>query len=234
MAAAVLMLLPFMPSLAQSAAGEGVPLLADSLKPAQSLAEQAAQAAMPEGARVEVDLGNLDPRLHLAPCRRTEPYLPPGLKMWGRSRIGVRCIEGVSRWNVSIPIVVHVYAKAMVAAKPLGLGTILTQAQLQTAEVDIAADNSPAYLQVSELEGRVLARPLAAGEVVRLSDLRTRLWFAAGDRVTVTANGPGYAVSSEGSAMERGMEGQEVKVKFDNGRISVGRAVGERRVEVDL
>ncbi|MBV8124922.1 MAG: flagellar basal body P-ring formation protein FlgA [Burkholderiaceae bacterium] len=223
-----------MPSLAQSAAGEGVPLLADSLKPAQSLAEQAAQAAMPEGARVEVDLGNLDPRLHLAPCRRTEPYLPPGLKMWGRSRIGVRCIEGVSRWNVSIPIVVHVYAKAMVAAKPLGLGTILTQAQLQTAEVDIAADNSPAYLQVSELEGRVLARPLAAGEVVRLSDLRTRLWFAAGDRVTVTANGPGYAVSSEGSAMERGMEGQEVKVKFDNGRISVGRAVGERRVEVDL
>jgi len=207
---------------------------ADNLKPAQSLAEQAAQVAVPQGARVEVELGSLDPRLHLAACRRTEPYLPMGLKMWGRTRIGVRCVEGMSKWNVSIPIVVHVYAKAVVAAKPLGLGTVLTQALLKTVEIDLAADTSPAYLQFAELEGRILARPLSDGDAVRSNDLRTRLWFAAGDRVSVTANGPGYAVSSEGQAMERGFEGQDVKVKFDNGRISVGRAVGERRVEVDL
>jgi len=234
MAAGVLMMLGI-PVWAQSMAPDAASMFsADSLKPAQSLAVQAAEAAMPQGARVEVELGSLDPRLHLAACRRTEPYLPMGLKMWGRTRIGVRCVEGVSKWNVSIPIVVHVYAKAVVAARPLGLGTVLTQASLKTAEIDLAAENSPAFLQFAELEGRILARPLSDGDAVRSSDLRTRLWFAAGDRVSVTANGPGYAVSSEGQAMERGFEGQEVKVKFDNGRVSVGRAVGERRVEVDL
>lgn len=205
----------------------------------QQLAQAGAQAGMPAEARVEVQLGQLDPRLKLAPCRQIQPYLPAGLPMWGRSRIGLRCLDGQSgggtaRWNVSLPVTVKVYARALVASTPLAAGTLLTQAQLATAEIDIAAEPGAVFSDAASLLGRTLSRPVAAGEAVRNTSLSKRQWFAAGDTVTVRVSGPGYAVASEGQALMAGLEGQVVKIRFENGRIVSGRAVGDRRVEVLL
>ena len=52
------------------------------------------KAAAPPAARVEIVVGQLDPRLHLAPCERIEPYLPTNVRLWGKSRIGLRCAQG--------------------------------------------------------------------------------------------------------------------------------------------
>src|SRR5699024_10714439 len=60
------------------------------------------------GHRVEVVIGQLDPRLHLAPCARIEPYVPVGVRLWGKARIGLRCKEGAVPWNVYLPIIVKV------------------------------------------------------------------------------------------------------------------------------
>ena len=60
----------------------------------------------PSPLRMEVSVGTLDERLRLAPCARIEPYLPAGAKLWGRTRLGLRCLEGATRWNVFLPITV--------------------------------------------------------------------------------------------------------------------------------
>jgi flagellar basal body P-ring formation protein FlgA len=200
----------------------------------QALALSGARAGAPPQARIEVQLGQLDARLRLAPCRQVQPYLPGGMKMWGRSRIGLRCVDGQSRWNVTLPVTVQVFARALVATTALPAGAVLTQAQLQAAEIDIAAEAGQIYADAAELDGRSLQRPLAIGEAVRSSDLKQRRWFAAGERVQVLASGSGYAVASEGQAMEPGLDGQDVRIRFENGRTVTGRAVGERRVEVLL
>ena len=46
--------------------------------PMQQLMELArgGAAALPADARIEIEPGQLDPRLKLTPCRRIEPYLP--------------------------------------------------------------------------------------------------------------------------------------------------------------
>ena len=72
------------------------------------------KAAAPAAARVEVVVGQLDPRLHLAPCERIEPYLPANVRLWGKSRIGLRCTQGRTAWNVYLPIVVKVWGRALV------------------------------------------------------------------------------------------------------------------------
>ncbi len=204
------------------------------LKRLQQLAETAARAAAPPQARVEVQLGQLDSRLKLAPCEQVEPYLPAGLSAWGRSRIGLRCMKGAARWNVSLPMQVQVFAKVLVAGSPLPAGTVIAQDQLQVAEVDIAAQNGTVFTDAALIAGRTLAKPLAAGEAPRSSSLKARQWFAAGETVLVKAMGNGYAVSGEGQALQAGLEGQEVRVRFENGRIVTGRAIGERQVEVLL
>lgn len=198
------------------------------------LALAGARAGAPAQARIEVELGQLDTRLRLAPCGQVQPYLPTGLKMWGKSRIGLRCVDGLARWNVSLPVTVRVFARALVATAALPVGTVLTQAQLQPAEIDIAAEPGQIFTELSVLDGRSLQRPLTVGEAVRSTDLKLKRWFAVGERVQVLASGQGYAIASEGQAMEVGLDGQDVRVRFENGRVVIGRAVGERRVEVLL
>jgi flagella basal body P-ring formation protein FlgA len=75
---------------------------------------------------------------------------------------------------------------------------------------------------------------VAAGGALRSADLKLRQWVQPGDRVQVMATGDGYAIAGEGQAMGVGLEGQDVRVRFDNGRMVTGRTIGERRVEVVL
>lgn len=200
----------------------------------QALAQTGVRASLPEQTRVEILVGQLDPRLKLAPCQQVQPYLPSGLQMWGRTRVGLRCVDGRARWNVSLPVTVRVFSRALVAAQALPAGTQLTQAQLAAAEIDIAAVNGAIFIDAAPLLGRTLSQPLAAGEALTAGSLRMRQWFAAGDTVTVRALGPGYAVAAEGQALAPGLEGQNVKIRFENGRIVTGRVIGDRRVEMRL
>ena len=217
---------------AAAAQGLSVQVLAQ----VQQLALAGASVGAPPQARVDVQVGALDPRLKLAPCAQIQPYLPTGLHMWGRTRIGLRCVDGPgqARWNVSVPVVVKVYARALVAATNLPAGTVLTQAELSSADIDIAAEPGAVFTDAAALVGRSLSRPVAGGDALRSGALRQRQWFAAGDTVSVRANGTGFAVVGEGQAMAAGLEGQDVKIRFENGRMVTGRVVGERRVEVVL
>jgi flagellar basal body P-ring formation protein FlgA len=203
------------------------------LAQAQGLAQQAAVALAPAGARVVAVAGALDARLQLAPCAAVTPYLTAGAPAWGRTRVGLRCTEGAA-WNVQLPVQVQVWADAVVSKAALPAGARLSAEQLTLANVDWALGNGQPHLDISAVAGRVLARPLAAGTPLRTTDLQNRQWFAAGDTVQIVAQGPGFAVTSEGQALAPGLEGQPVRVRTESGRIVTGRAVGDKRLELSL
>lgn len=196
--------------------------------------ERAHQAGPLAGARVEVQLGQLDPRLRLAPCGRIEPYLPTGSRPWGRTRVGLRCTDGTAKWNVYLPVTVLVFARAPVLREPLPAGTELTADHFTEGEVDWAERTAAPIADEQAMVGRLLSRPLAAGQALRDTDLQRRVWFAAGDRVKVTALGPGFRVSTEGQALSRGLDGQPVRVRTEAGRVLTGTAVADRHVEMPL
>jgi flagella basal body P-ring formation protein FlgA len=220
---------------AQSAPAESVRAQVSSAEVAQALAlaRQAAAARAPAGARIEAEALPLDPRLHLAPCARVLPQLQAGAPAWGRTHVGLRCTEG-ARWNVSLPVQVRVHAPAWVARSALPAGTRLAQDLLARADVEWSAAALPPLAQVHELIGRVLVRPLAAGQAPRAADLQARQWFASGERVRLVAQGSGFSISTDGEALNAGIEGQPVRVRMDSGRIVVGRAVAQGRVELAL
>jgi flagella basal body P-ring formation protein FlgA len=186
------------------------------------------------GVRVEVQVGRLDPRLKLAPCAHIEPYLPPGAPVWGATRMGLRCTQGAKRWNVSLPLTVHVYMRATVVNANLGAGTVLQAGQLGEAEVDLGAAPGVALRDPRLAVGRTLARNLNAGAPVRVSDLKARQYFAAGETVRVVALGAGWQVVTEGQAMNAGVEGQTARVRTESGRILNARPSGDREVELTL
>jgi flagella basal body P-ring formation protein FlgA len=209
-------------------------LPAQAMVDALAMARQAAQVLAPAAARVDVVAGALDSRLQLAACTQVQAYLRPGMPAWGRTRVGLRCLQGATAWNVFVPVTVQVWAKAAVTTAALPAGARLDPGSLALTEVDWAATSTPPFAAAEALVGRVLTRPLPAGQAVRNSDLQPRQWFALGDRVRVDARGDGFSISAEGQALTPGLEGQTARVRTDSGRVLTGRPVAERQLEVKL
>jgi flagellar basal body P-ring formation protein FlgA len=214
--------------------GAGAAALDDALtQRVQSLADEASRQGAP-GRRVEVRVGQLDPRLKLAPCTTVQPYLPAGMRLWGAARIGLRCADAGVRWNVFLPITVDVFGPGLVAAAALPAGAVLTAADLKPGSVNLSASPSAALTSSDFAIGRTLAKPLSPGDALRDADLRARQWFAAGDNVRIVAGGSGWRIHGEGQALNPGLEGQTVRVRTESGRIVSGLATGDRMVEVPL
>ena len=199
-----------------------------------ALAREGARQAVASPVRVEVEVGQLAPRLKLAPCQKVEPYLPSGLPAWGRTRVGLKCVQGSKLWNVSLPVVVHVWSRSLVTTAALPAGTVLQANHLGQAEVDLAAAPGAALSHQAALLGRTLAHAVAEGQALRQTDLKARQWFAAGETVKLVATGPGWRIVTEGQAVSPGLEGQPARVRTESGRIVQGRPSGDREVEMAL
>lgn len=184
--------------------------------------------------RMEVSVGSLDSRLRLAPCARVEPYLPNGSRLWGRTRIGLRCVEGATAWNVFLPVTVKAFGPAWVLAGPVAAGAVLTAADAVEGEVDWAAESAPVMANPDMWVGQVAARSLAGGQALRQSMVRAPHLFRAGAQVKIVAQGPGYAVTSAGQAMTAGAAGQTVRIRMDNGRMVSGTVSENGTVDVAL
>ncbi|MFZ3125909.1 MAG: flagellar basal body P-ring formation chaperone FlgA [Acidovorax sp.] len=172
--------------------------------------------------RMEVSVGQLDSRLRLAPCARVEPYLPTGARLWGRTRLGLRCVEGATAWNVFLPVTIKAFGPAWVLNGNVASGAVLTAADASEAEVDWAAEAAPVIANPEQWVGQVAARQLMAGQAVRQSMVRAPHVFRTGAQVRVVAQGPGYSVTSSGQALSNGAVGQTIRIRMGNGRIISG------------
>lgn len=184
--------------------------------------------------RMEVVLGELDRRLQLAPCARVEPYIPVGTQLWGKTRLGLRCLEGASKWNVFLPITIRAYGSAWVLKNHVLPGTVLTENDAMEAEVDWAEERTPVMAHSSQWVGQIAARTLPAGQTLRAGMTRAAQVFQSGSQVRVLAQGAGFQITSAGQAMSAGVVGQSARVKMDNGRVLSGVVVDSRTVRLDL
>ncbi len=200
-------------------------------------ARKAAAESLPASAsplRLEVSVGALDSRLKLAPCGNVEPYLPAGSRLWGKSRVGLRCVDGVTRWNVSIPVAVKVMGTAFVVKTQVAPGSVMAQSDVTEAEVDWAQETQSVLADASAWLGLVATRQLGTGQVLRQGMVKAAQVFQAGAQVRVIAQGPGFQVSGEAQALSAGVMGQLARVKMDNGRVASGVVLDARTVKMDL
>jgi flagella basal body P-ring formation protein FlgA len=184
--------------------------------------------------RMEVSVGQLDARLRLAPCGQVEPFLPAGTRLWGKSRIGMRCIDGVTRWSVFLPVTVKAFGPAWVARGPVAAGAALGADVAVQAEVDWADEASPVLANADAWIGQVAARNWAPGQAIRQSMVKPATVFQAGAQIRVLAEGPGFQVASDGQAMSVGVIGQLARIRMDNGRVMSGTVLDARTVKLAM
>lgn len=184
--------------------------------------------------RMQVSVGALDARLRLAPCARVEPYLPQGARLWGQTRLGLRCAEGAVAWNVFVPLSVQAIGPAWVLTRNVAAGAPLAAGDALEAQVDWAAQAAAVLLQPAAWLGQIAARPLLAGQALRQNMLRAPDLLRAGAQVKLLAQGPGYVVTAAGQALTAGAQGQTVRVRMDNGRVVSALVRDAETVELPL
>lgn len=184
-------------------------------------------------ARVEVTIGQPDSRLTLAPCQRAEPFLPAGSRLWGKSWVGLRCVEG-ARWSITIPVEVKVWGPALVAARALPANQPVQASDVQLQEIELSKESATVFADARSLEGKLLARPVAAGQAMRTDFFKAAPVIAQGDAVRLVAKGPGFSVSTDALALQHAGDGQAIRVKTEAGRVVTGVARPGRVVEVPI
>ncbi len=207
-------------------------------KTARDWLQPALDAALPQDAsfplRTEVVMGSLDSRLRLAPCARVEAHLPPGSRLWGRSRIGLRCVEGPRRWNVYVPVTIKAFGPAWVVKRPVDAGATLSQDDAELAEVDWAAHPSGVLARADMWVGQQTAFALTPGLTLRENAVRPQRAFGAGDQVRVNSSGSGFSISATGLALTAGLVGQSARVRLPGGRVITGLVQPDQTVEIAL
>ncbi|MBD3892596.1 flagellar basal body P-ring formation chaperone FlgA [Hydrogenophaga sp.] len=206
-------------------------LARDFLQPSldASLSRSGATALRPE-----VLIGSLDRRLRLAPCARIEPHLPPGMRLWGRSRIGLRCVDGPTRWNVFLPVTVRAWGPAWVLKRPVAAGETLTQDAAELSEIDWAEQNAQVLANPALWVGQRAAFALQPGMALRQHMVRPQQVFAAGAQVRVSQSGSGFEVTVIGQTLGVGHVGQPVRVRLPNGSVVSGVVRDGQSVELSL
>lgn len=215
-----------------AAHAQGAAVADDALR-AWAQREAAAQPGVPPGARIDVHVGTIDPRLTTAPCAKLDYVLPGGARLWGRSRVVAHCTDG-SAWSIVVPVTVRVFGPALVALRPLPAQTPVGTDEVRLATVELTREAQGVVTDTAQLDGRVLARTVSTGQPIPLAALRAPQAVGQGDPVKVVGSGRGFSIAADAVAISSALDGQPVRVRMESGRVLTGTARSGRVVEVTL
>ncbi|MGB7182314.1 MAG: flagellar basal body P-ring formation chaperone FlgA, partial [Burkholderiaceae bacterium] len=163
---------------------------------------------------------------------KIEPFMPGGVRLWGRTTIGVRCVSG-ARWSIGLPVTVKVFGKALVATRQLAARSSLAPSDVELREVELSRQPGQPLTDISAIDGQMTTRPLRAGQTLLPYHVAFAPTISAGDPVRVQVTGAGFTVLATGSALAAGRDGQPLRVRTDTGKVLVGTLKG-RTVEIAL
>ncbi|WP_025598247.1 flagellar basal body P-ring formation chaperone FlgA [Burkholderia sp. WSM2230] len=182
--------------------------------------------------KVDITVAPAFPR-GLAACMMLEPFMPSGARMWGRVTVGVRC-AGQRPWTIYLQARISLHATYYLAARAMSAGEVLTAADLVAREGDLTGLPQAIVTDPSQAVGSLTLTRVSPGMPLRRDMLKSASAVSIGQTVRVVAAGDGFAISSEGSAMNNASPGQQVRVKTANGQIISGIVKDGSTVEIQL
>lgn len=169
----------------------------------------------------------------LAACAALEAFLPPGVRLWGKAMVGVRC-AGERPWTLYVQARVGVIGNYYVASHSLNPNTVISANDLMVQNGDLTALPSVIVTDPSQVVGTTTMGSVMAGMPFRTDSVRAAVAIRFGQIVKLIAQGNGFAISSEGSAMANASAGQQVRVRTSNGAIVSGVAQSDSSVNIPL
>jgi flagella basal body P-ring formation protein FlgA len=177
-----------------------------------------------EPAPIEVPAGEVT----LVPRRAVTAWRP-------RTRVEVDVWVDGTRYS-SVPVWVHLRMPgvALVAARGLGAGQLLSPEDVRIAEVDLLGVNGKPVTDPERLSRMRTRRGIAEGEIVCEADVERRPVIVRGEAVRVAVNAAAITLEVTGRAAEDGRLGERIRVERESDASAwfYGVVTGEGTVSV--
>lgn len=186
---------------------------------------------------VDIDSSKISFPLVIPPGKvGLEGKIFPPVGLYGSSRALVDIyIDNKLLRTVSLPLKFKEFQEVLVVRRSLVRGHILTSLDLAMEKREINRDSSDLVTDISNALGSQLARSLPAGSVLEKKILKPPLLANQGDLVTLIAETPSVRVLAKGKALEKGGEGEIIRVlNIDSHKSLEGRIVDVNTVRVEL
>ena len=183
------------------------------------------------GDAVEIEVTPLDARTRVADCPAPQAYTPRGVRLWGRARVGVRCLSP-SPWLIHVPVHVKVSGHYLSTISNVKVGQTLTDADFRLAPGELTALPEDVVTRPAQARGQKLRTAVQAGQPLLAGHLQRPLLIRQGQTVRIVIRNPAFTVSSDGVAMANGYPGDRVRVKNPAGKVIQGTATAEGVVDI--
>jgi flagella basal body P-ring formation protein FlgA len=165
-------------------------------------------AAM-HGVQGEVDVGTIDTRLRLPACLNIDVELPPANSAMMTAK--VTCPS--PSWVLYVPVHLHAWVEAFVAAANLAPNTRLTPALFMRGRADAFAGNGGLITDPQQVEGKILRVGLMAGAPILSPLLDLPVAVHRGQQVMLTLTDPEMSIRTTATALDDGRVGDTIQVQ---------------------
>ncbi|KQT37201.1 MULTISPECIES: flagellar basal body P-ring formation chaperone FlgA [unclassified Methylophilus] len=183
--------------------------------------------------KVNIEIQPLDNRIRIADCDLMEGFNVQGARLWGKTHIGVRCLQSATKpWTLYVQADVQVWGEYAVIGLPVSQGSPVQASDIVMQTGDITKLPAGIITDVSMLEGKKASLNMPLGTVLRPELLKAMPVIMQGQMVQLNSRGEGFVISADGTAMQTANVGQVVDVKVSNGQIIKGVAQASGKVDV--
>jgi flagellar basal body P-ring formation protein FlgA len=156
-----------------------------------------------------LDVGAIDPRLRLPTCPDIEVSLDAGSGAMATAKVECPSPD----WTIYVPVRVHAWVDAVVAAANLAPQTRLTAEQLSRRRVDMFAAGSALVTDPNRLEGKILRIGLIAGSPIFATAVEDPLVVHRGQKVLLTLTDGTMVIRDSVVALEDGRVGDSIAMQ---------------------
>jgi flagella basal body P-ring formation protein FlgA len=187
----------------------------------QTAAERQLRAGKDE--TLEFEVGEVDSRLRLAACAQPEVAIPMANVVLLAAQVTCR----QPFWTLYVPIRVHAWSRAVVAAGNLAPGTKLTASDLTLARLDVLATSGAYITDPEQAEGMILRANVRAGAPILTPLLERPILIHRGDTVVLTLFASTMTIRTSAVAMEDGRRGDHITVENADSKKTLRAAVAD-------
>ncbi len=185
----------------------------------------------PAGGELSVSAANIDSRIRATDC--PEPLdTSSSTTSSTRSNINVLVECPADHWKVYVPVRISASVPMIVATRQLGRGEIISAGDVTTSMIELQRFRKDGFTDYQQVVGAKLKRNVRLGDVVERNDVCV---VCRNERVTIKAVKAGMTITTQGTALQDGSAGDQVRVKNDKSqRIIEGIVTGIAEITVNF
>lgn len=167
-----------------------------------------------KNADVEIAVDTIDPRLQFPDCPALTVTLPPD----NSATMSAKVACASPAWSVYVPVHLHAWVEAVVAAANLVPNRALGAGDLTLGRVDMFAGRNGIITDPRQAEGKILRAGLQMGSPILSPLLDLPVTVHRGQRIVMTLSDPTMTIKTTGLALEDGRVGDNIEVQNPDSR----------------